>query len=202
MDGRGHLAQLLKDLRGNLGITQRELAGVAGVPQPTIAQIEAAQREPSLTLFSKIVESVGFDLEIVVRATPSSSLVAVARRIARNFRQANDVGRARDTALREILDIRTTLQRVAELDFERLTEVTPTTTGYPEWDAILAAVVEEIASDRGYTVPKWCEDEDRFIPGEWHLTENQLLFEEEQATTPIAYRRRGLSISLQALASV
>jgi predicted transcriptional regulator len=52
------------------------------VPQPTIADIEAGRREPTMSLLSRIAESVGETLQARVVPLPRFSAVATANQIA------------------------------------------------------------------------------------------------------------------------
>jgi transcriptional regulator with XRE-family HTH domain len=54
----------VRDIRRRAGLSQRALAARAGVPQPTIAELEAGRREPSITLLSRLAEATGYELKL------------------------------------------------------------------------------------------------------------------------------------------
>ena len=81
MDGKAEASTILRRLRRENDLTQRDLAAMARVPQSTIAEIEAGQREPSLTLLSRIAESAGQSIAIRLAPLPRHSTVATANTI-------------------------------------------------------------------------------------------------------------------------
>ena len=62
----------MRDIRRRGGLTQRSLATSAGVPQPTIAEIEAGRREPSMTLLGRLAEATGYELKLELQPLPPS----------------------------------------------------------------------------------------------------------------------------------
>lgn len=52
-------------LRKRERITQKELAKLTGNPQQTISLIERKERIPSIKTFSKILDALGYELQIV-----------------------------------------------------------------------------------------------------------------------------------------
>ena len=81
MDGKAEASAILRQLRRDSGLTRRDLAAKAGIPQSTIAEVEAGQREPSLTLLSRIAESAGRSIAIRLAPLPRHSAVAIANTI-------------------------------------------------------------------------------------------------------------------------
>ncbi|MFZ0249841.1 MAG: helix-turn-helix transcriptional regulator, partial [Acidimicrobiales bacterium] len=81
MEGKAEASAILRELRRDNGLTQRDLAAKAGVPQSTIAEIEVGQREPSLTLLSRIAESAGQSIAIRLAPLLRHSAVATANTI-------------------------------------------------------------------------------------------------------------------------
>ena len=76
--GRQVASAFLRDLRQRQGLSQRAPGLRAGVPQPTVAEIEAGRREPTLSLLSNIAEAV--DEMIEVRAVLLKRFSAVTAR--------------------------------------------------------------------------------------------------------------------------
>src|SRR5271155_5912634 len=81
VDGKAEASAILRQLRRDGGLTQRDLAAKAGVPQSTIAEVEAGQREPSLTLLSRIAESAGQSIAVRLAPLLRNSAVATANTI-------------------------------------------------------------------------------------------------------------------------
>ena len=81
VDGKAEASAILRQLRRDSGLTQRDLAAKAGVPQSTIAEVEVGQREPSLTLLSRIAESAGQSIAIRLAPLLRHSAVATANTI-------------------------------------------------------------------------------------------------------------------------
>ena len=98
MDGKWLASRLVGDLRSRRNLSQRALGRLAGVPQPTIAEIEAGRREPSLTLLSKLAEATGQMLDVRLLPIERHSAVGTAQRLTEVLRSRED--RA-DSALRQ-----------------------------------------------------------------------------------------------------
>ena len=111
------------------GLTQRDLAAKAGVPQSTIAEVELGKREPSLTLLSRIAESVGQSIAIQLAPLPRNSAVAAANTI--KDRLYGDAGEGvspdirEDGALRAVIDLKDALRRSSNEGFDALTSQAP-----------------------------------------------------------------------------
>ena len=57
------LANCIRSRRENLGLTQKQLAEKIGCTEVTICRYEAADREPSFSVFVKLCEVLGMKLE-------------------------------------------------------------------------------------------------------------------------------------------
>jgi DNA-binding XRE family transcriptional regulator len=60
------IADMIFDVREEMGLNQTEFAKVVKKPRSTIARIENATMEPSLTLLNEILNSLGKQVEIKV----------------------------------------------------------------------------------------------------------------------------------------
>lgn len=60
------IADMIFDVREEMGLNQTEFAKVVKKPRSTIARIESATMEPSLTLLNEILNSLGKQVEIKV----------------------------------------------------------------------------------------------------------------------------------------
>jgi transcriptional regulator with XRE-family HTH domain len=202
MDGRQKAAELLRTLRQRNELTQRDLARLAGVPQPTIAAIELAQREPSLSLLSRIVESAGYGLQLELGPLARFGAVNTSRLIQKSLREDKETDRNEDSALRLVLSFRDALRRAEIGGLHGLIDEPPNPSGSTRWDAFLAAVVEEECARRDIPVPHWVNDPDRFLKPFWYLSENPALHDWEFATAPASYVRHGVLVAAEELASV
>ena len=63
------LAEVIKERRKTLAITQPDLAEMAGIGLATIKDIERGKGNPSIGTVSKIMEVLGMEIEYKVRQT-------------------------------------------------------------------------------------------------------------------------------------
>ena len=62
------VADLLKRVRQEAGLSQRELAGSAGVARTTVARMETlAKGDMSVSVLLRLLEAAGYDLKVVKR---------------------------------------------------------------------------------------------------------------------------------------
>jgi len=202
MDGKQKFSEILRTLRRINGLTQRELAHLAGVPQPTVAAIESGQREPSLSLFSSIVESAGYALSLEVVPLVRFGALSTARNIREALSSDSDSRQGEDSALRITLSFRDALRGTPDEGFRQYIDSPPSLVGFARWDAFLAAVVEEECARRDANPPRWVNDPARFVKPFWHLSENPSLHEWEFTTAPASFIRHGVIASVDELASV
>ena len=202
MDGKQKFSEILRSFRTTRGLSQRELANFAGVPQPTIAAIESAQREPSLTLLSSIIESGGGSLKIEVRPLARYGVVNTAIQIRDALKRALPDERTNDSALRLSISFHDFISSSDADVFYELVNNPPILVGDSRWDSFLAAIVENECSLRDVSPPKWINDDSRFLKPFWHLSSNPLLHDWEFATAPAAFLRHGVVVAADELASV
>ena len=202
MDGKQKFSEILRAFRTSRGLSQRELANLAGVPQPTIAAIESAQREPSLTLLSSIIESGGGSLKIEIRPLARYGVVNTAIQIRRALKRALADERTNDSALRLSISFYDFIRSSGADEFYELVNNPPILVGDSRWDSFLAAIVENECSLRDVSPPKWINDDSRFLKPFWHLSSNALLHDWEFATVPAAFLRHGVVVAADEFASV
>jgi transcriptional regulator with XRE-family HTH domain len=206
MDGKSVSSTLVRDIRRRSGLSQRALAGRAGVPQPTIAEIEAGRREPSMTLLSRLAEATGFELKVDLQPLPTRSAVATANRIRNVLVGVEGEGLSHslreDASLRAAIDFKNALASASAHDFAHLVNTPPGLTGDTRWDAFIAAVVEDEASTRSVTTPRWTGETARFTRPLWYLSDNKGLHAWELATAPGAFVRHGILAAKDELRSV
>lgn len=63
--GEEDLIDCIVRIRENENITQSELAGMVGSRQQAISRMEKKEHAPSLKLFYRIVDAMGYELQIV-----------------------------------------------------------------------------------------------------------------------------------------
>ena len=202
MDGKQKAAEILRALRSRHQLTQRDLARLAGVPQPTISAIESGLREPSLSLLSSMVESVGESLQIVVLPAEQSSAVETARKMRVIVSNGLDAKVREDAILRRALSFRDAIRSQSEERFRALVLDPPSLMGDRRWDAFLAACVEEECARRDLAPPRWVNDPRRFVKPFWFLSENPALHQWEFETAPAAFVRHGILAAAEELTSV
>jgi transcriptional regulator with XRE-family HTH domain len=206
MDGKSAASRLLRDLRRHAELTQRALAAKAGVPQPTIAEIEAGRREPSITLLGRLAEATGYELKLELQPLHPRSAVATANRIRDRLTEADAEGwstaQREDAAFRAAIDFKDALASARADEFTRLVNAPPGTTGDTRWDAFIAAVVEDEAATRAVPAPRWTGEGSRFTRPLWYLSKNKALHNWELATAPGAFVRHGIVAAREELESV
>jgi transcriptional regulator with XRE-family HTH domain len=207
MDGRSLAGSILGELRRRNGLSQRALAEVSAVPQPTLSEIEGGRREPSISLLSRIAESVGSTLEVRLVPLDRFSAVATANAIKQRLSDNDGENRAleerSDGALRAILDFREALRRSSsEQEFLALSQSPPDLTGHRGWDALLAAVVEDESARRRVSPPRWTNESRRFVKPFWHLSDIPDFRYWELRTAPASFLRHGVLANDEELASI
>jgi transcriptional regulator with XRE-family HTH domain len=206
VDGKAEASTILRQLRRDCGLTQRDLAAKSGVPQSTIAEVEGGQREPSLTLLSRIAESAGQSIVIRLAPLPRHSAVAIANTIRDRLYGGPGDGLSldirEDGALRAVIDLKDALRRSGNREFDALTRQAPSLVGDSRWDAFLAAVVEDEAARKAISPPRWTNDSNRFNRPFWYLSKNQRFHTWEIANSPGAFIRHGLFAAEEELESV
>lgn len=69
-------------------------------------------------------------------------------------------------------------------------EPAPGLTG-SKWDALMAAVVEHLATLHGHEVPEWVNERERFLDVPWIISRLPLIRQESLAFAPAAFIRHG-----------
>jgi transcriptional regulator with XRE-family HTH domain len=205
MDGKSVASELVRDLRRRAGWSQRALAAKAGVPQPTIAEIEAGRREPSLSLLGRLAEATGHVVTLVLQPLHPRSAVATANRVRDRLSGPAGEGWSpelrQDGALRAVIDFKNALGSAPAEDFAGLVEAPPGPTGETRWDAFIAAVVEDESATRDVPPPYWTNERSRFVRPLWFLSDNKALHSWELATAPGAFVRHGVLAAKEELES-
>jgi transcriptional regulator with XRE-family HTH domain len=186
--GHGLAAGLLRRARGAAGLTQTRLAELAGTTQSAIAAYEAGTREPTVPVLSRMLAAAGARLEMDVAPDPSRYRLAdVAHDIA-----ATD---AADEARR--LRLVFEFLRGAQEDGHRLVllvAAVPPSTGDVRFDALLAAIAEDLCVHAGEAPPSWVHDAGRFLDRAWWVSELPSARAAALVHAPASFRRRGVML--------
>lgn len=183
-----HLAaRTVRTARSRAGITQRELALLSGMKQPQIARIENGITQPSIPTLGRVLDSLGYELELVTTRSENRITAVEASINIRDCLQACDD----NGALREWLVFLDDLYAVKPLRFPDLVSEPPPSTQDPRWDALIAATTEYVADQKCVTAPPWTEQEWRKCEG-WHFSGIAALAEQERADSPEPFAKRGV----------
>ena len=77
------IGEFIKRIRGQLDMSQEVLASRSGLPQSTISRIEKGQKDPTLSMLSKVLTSLSCDL--VVAPVLKQSIDAIRYKQARHI---------------------------------------------------------------------------------------------------------------------
>ena len=179
-------ASLLREARQASGLTQAQLAELAGTSQSAIAAYEAGRREPTIPVLERMIAASGHRLTLGLE--PDTRLFRLSD-LAIEIRQAaGDPERLR--LVFEFL-------RGAQEDGHPLLMLVsrePDSTGDPRFDALLAAVAEDLCVHAKLEAPGWVHDERRFLEGFWWVSGLASARARALVHAPASYRRRGVML--------
>lgn len=101
--------------------------------------------------------------------------------------------------LQTLDDYRSTLRRGGAAAAAGVFADEPAPTGSQELDAAFAALADHLAATDGWTPPAWAAHPARSLPGPWFATTPDLFRDEAVSDSPLAFRKRGIFITLRAL---
>ena len=186
--GHGLAAGLLRRARAAAGLTQTRLAELAGTTQSAIAAYEAGTREPTVPVLARMVAAAGARLEVGVPPDPTLYRLAdVARDIAAT--DAADEARR----LRFVFEF----LRGAQEDghpLVLLVAAEPPSTGDVRFDALLAAIAEDLCVHAGEAPPSWVHDPSRFLDRAWWVSGLPSARAAALVHAPASFRRRGVML--------
>lgn len=167
-------------------MTQARLAELACTSQSAIAAYEAGRREPTLPVLERMIRASGHQLAIRLEAD---------RRL---FRLADVAAHIRGTVGDE---------RRMRLAFEFLRGAAddgyplvllvidePAPTGDSRFDALLAAIAEDLCVRAEVEPPQWVHGEERFLDGFWWVSDLPSARARALVHAPASYRRRGVML--------
>lgn len=179
-------AALLRAARTAAGLTQSQLAELAATSQSAIAAYERGQREPTLPVLRRMIHATGHNLETrLVRDPGLFTLADLGTALAR----ASDEPRK----LRLVFEF---LRGAADdgAPLRLLVAAKPSPTGDRRFDALLAAIAEDLCVHAGTDVPAWVHDDERFLDGFWWVSDLPSARAQAVVHAPASYRRRGVMI--------
>ena len=146
-------AEVVRRARLAAGLTQEELATLADTSQSAVAAYETGARQPSWSVLQRIVGASGHRIELELRADPAVfRLTDLADQIAM---EAEDSVR-----LRLVFEF---LRGAADdgVPLPLLVAAEPRSTGDVRFDALLAAIAEDLCVHGGLRPPSWVHDDER-----------------------------------------
>ena len=187
-------ADLLIAAREKSGLTQTQMARIAKTSQSAIAAYEAGDREPTVPVLQRMLAATGHNLMIAFEADRNIYRVAD---LARDIRKTSIKNRERR--------LRLVFEFLREVDTKELTlrvAVEPESTGDQRFDAMLAALSEDLCVSNGVSPPSWVFADQRFLDSAWWVSNLKSARTRALVNAPASYRRRGVMIDRHDLTSV
>ena len=187
-------ADLLIAAREKSGLTQTQMARIAKTSQSAIAAYEAGDREPTVPVLQRMLAATGHNLMIAFEADRNIYRVAD---LARDIRKTSIKNRERR--------LRLVFEFLREVDAKKLTlrvAVEPESTGDQRFDAMLAALSEDLCVSNGVSPPSWVFADQRFLDSAWWVSNLKSARTRALVNAPASYRRRGVMIDRHDLTSV
>jgi transcriptional regulator with XRE-family HTH domain len=184
---------LIRRARHAAGLTQGQLAALAGTSQSAIAAYESGAREPTLPVMDRMIRASGHVLSVTIEPDP------------RVFRLADlaDQIRATDDEQRRMRLVFEFLRGAQEdgRPVQLLGAAEPGPTGDRRFDALLAAIAEDLCVHADIPPPSWVNDPDRYLDGFWWVSNLPSARARAVVHTPASYRRRGVMLDRHDLAA-
>lgn len=187
-------ADILIAAREKSGLTQTQMARIAKTSQSAIAAYEAGDREPTVPVLQRMLAATGHNLMIAFEADRNIYRVAD---LARDIRKTSIKNRERR--------LRLVFEFLREVDAKELTlrvAVEPESTGDQRFDAMLAALSEDLCVSNGVSPPSWVFADQRFLDSAWWVSNLKSARTRALVNAPASYRRRGVMIDRHDLTSV
>ena len=187
-------ADLLIAAREKSGLTQTQMARIAKTSQSAIAAYEAGDREPTVPVLQRMLAATGHNLMIAFEADRNIYRVAD---LARDIRKTSIKNRERR--------LRLVFEFLRDVDAKELTlrvAVEPESTGDQRFDAMLAALSEDLCVSNGVSPPSWVFADQRFLDSAWWVSNLKSARTRALVNAPASYRRRGVMIDRHDLTSV
>ncbi len=184
----GVAAGLLRRARADAGLTQTRLAELAGTTQSAIAAYEAGTREPTVPVLARMIAAAGARLDLDVGPDPFLYRLAD---VARDIAATGPVDEAR--RLRLVFEFLRGSQEDGH-PLVLLVAAEPPPTGDPRFDALLAAVAEDLCVHADEVPPAWVHDSSRFLDHAWWVSGLPSARAAALVHAPASFRRRGVML--------
>ncbi len=179
-------ASLVRKARAASGLSQAELARLAATSQSAVAAYESGTKQPSWSVLERLVEATGNQLHVSLSADPGLYRLAD---LAQDLRQTADSQR-RFRLFLEFLRGAKEDGRAVQL----LVSAEPESTGDAGYDALLAAVAEDLCVTAAVPAPAWTASPGRFLEGFWWVSSLPSARARALVHSPASYRRRGVML--------
>ena len=178
-------AAALRRARRQAALSQSELARLAATSQSAVAAYESGARQPTVPTLRRMIEATGNRLHLSITQDPGVWRLVD---LADHLRAAPDD----TTRLRLVFEF----LRAAQESEARLPLVSrePEPIGDQRFDALLAAIAEDLTCRDGHRPPDWVHDDTRFLDHSWWVSDLPSARAQALVHTPASYRRRGLWI--------
>jgi transcriptional regulator with XRE-family HTH domain len=191
------IAELVRGVRTDAGLSLRALAGAAGVATSTVHRIERGEIHPTMDILERITQAAGVRLRVEPVADYTASIVGLARAIRDDITAGDtsmSVRRSAELAARfENGDIETRHRMIA---------AEPPAIGDARWEAFVAALAEWLAVRAGMSTPDWAHHADRYLHEGWWITQMAAMRAWEYAGSPASFQTRGVYLHRDSLRNV
>jgi transcriptional regulator with XRE-family HTH domain len=172
------IAELVRGVRTDAGLSLRALAGAAGVATSTVHRIERGEIHPTMDILERITQAAGVRLRVEPVADYTASIVGLARAI-------RDDITAGDTSM--------SVRRSAELAarFEN-----------GDIETRHRMIAAELAVRAGMSTPDWAHHADRYLHEGWWITQMAAMRAWEYAGSPASFQTRGVYLHRDSLRNV
>jgi transcriptional regulator with XRE-family HTH domain len=189
------IAELVQRSRRARGLTQRELSSRSGVAQSSLSNLESGRRSPTAETIDRLLRVTGHQL--IAIPTRRTDAAGAAEDIAARLAEGD-----RERAVRHFIQLADDLAAVhLEVRFA-LTLAEPPPIGEKRWDAAVAGLVEHRLLEEGLPLPSWVGADDRRVARSWTFGDGVYDIPVERARALPAFRRHGVLIDPDTLASV
>ncbi len=185
---RGIAASILRRARSDAGLTQTQHAVLARTTQSAIAAYETGTREPTVPVLARLCAAAGSLLFLDIDRDPSVYRLAD---LAQDISTTDSADPAR--RLRLVFEF----LRGAHEDGNAvvlLVAAEPAPIGDQRFDALLAAIAEDLCIHAAETPPSWVHAPNRFLDGAWWVSGLPSARAAALVHTPASFRRRGVMI--------
>lgn len=186
MGRHGAAGDVLRRARRAAGLSQSQLAELAGTSQSAVAAYESGARQPTIPVLERMVRAAG--AELVVDLDVDRSLFRLSD-LALAIERSDDDQRK----LRLVFEF---LRGAAEdgHPVPMLVAAEPAPTGDPRFDALLAAIAEDLCVHAEVPPPSWVHESSRFLDRAWWVSDLPSARAHALVNAPASFRRRGVML--------